>query len=84
MTDVPSVLLLSIALLIHLRGIQKQNVALVIAGAALLGLGVNLRETMAFYLPWLALAPFLLGWKVKRREAWICCLVAADFFHAGS
>ena len=68
MTDVPSVLLLTIALLIHLRGIQKQRVGLVIAGAALMGLGVNLRETMAFYLPWLALAPFLLGWKLKRRE----------------
>ena len=33
-----------------------------------MGLGVNLRETMAFYLPWLAFAPFLLGWKLKRRE----------------
>ncbi len=68
MTDVPSVLLLSTALLIHLRGIQKQKVAFVIVGAALMGLGVNLRETMAFYLPWLAFAPFLLGWKLKRRE----------------
>jgi 4-amino-4-deoxy-L-arabinose transferase-like glycosyltransferase len=68
MTDVPSVLLLSTALVIHLRGIQKQRAGLVIAGAALMGLGVNLRETMAFYLPWLALAPFLLGWKLKRRE----------------
>lgn len=68
MTDVPSVLLLAIALIIHLRGIQQHRVALVIVGAALLGLGVNLRETMAFYLPWLALAPFILGWKLKRRE----------------
>lgn len=68
MTDVPSVLLLAVALLIHLRGIQKEQIGLVLAGAALLGLGVNLRETMTFYLPWLALAPFLLGWKPKRRE----------------
>lgn len=68
MTDVPSVLLLSIALVIHLRGIQSQRVGLVIIAAALLGLGVNLRETMVFYLPWLALAPFLMGWKVRWRE----------------
>ena len=68
MTDVPSVLLLSIALVIHLRGIQSQRVGLVLIAAALLGLGVNLRETMVFYLPWLTLAPFLLGWKVRRRE----------------
>lgn len=68
MTDVPSVLLLAIALIIHLRGIYRRQVALIICGAALVGLGVNLRETMALYLPWLALAPFLLGWKVKRRE----------------
>lgn len=68
MTDVPSVLLLSTALIIHLRGIRKQQVGLVIAGAALVGLGVNLRETFAFYLPWLALAPFLMGWKLRRRE----------------
>jgi len=68
MTDVPSVLLLAIALTIHLRGIQQERASLVIAGAALLGLGVNLRETMAFYAPWLALAPFLLGWKLRKRE----------------
>ena len=68
MTDVPSVLLLASALVIHLRGIRKQNLGLVVTAAALLGLGVNLRETMAFYFPWLAFAPFLLGWKFKRRE----------------
>jgi 4-amino-4-deoxy-L-arabinose transferase-like glycosyltransferase len=68
MTDVPSVLLLATALIIHLRGIRQQRVGLVIAGAALCGLGVNLRETMAFYVPWLTLAPFVLGWKVRRRE----------------
>lgn len=68
MTDVPSVLLLAIALIIHLRGIQEHRFALVIAGAALMGLGANLRETVAFYAPWLALAPFILGWKLRRRE----------------
>lgn len=68
MTDVPSVLLLATALVIHLRGIRTQRYGLVLGAAALLGLGANLRETMIFYLPWLALAPFLLGWQLKRRN----------------
>jgi hypothetical protein len=33
-----------------------------------MGLGVNLRETVGFYAPWLVVAPFLLGWKFQRRE----------------
>ena len=68
MTDVPSALLLVVALLVHLRGIQKRNVWLVLAGAGLMGLGVNLRETVGLYLPWLVLAPFVCGWKFGRRE----------------
>lgn len=68
MTDVPSVLLMTTALIIHLRGVTQRRVALVIIGAALLGLGVNLRETVGFYAFWLILAPFLLGWKLQRRE----------------
>ena len=57
MTDVPSVLLLATALIIHMRGMQQKRFWLVLLGAGLLGLGVNLRETMAFYAPWLVLAP---------------------------
>ena len=68
MTDVPSVLLLVVALLIHLRGIRTKNVWFVLVGAALMGLGVNLRETVGFYLPWLMLAPFVCGWKLGKRE----------------
>ncbi|MCM3902743.1 MAG: glycosyltransferase family 39 protein, partial [Pyrinomonadaceae bacterium] len=68
MTDVPSVLLLAVALIIHLRGIQQRRTSLLVIAAALLGLGVNLRETMGFYAVWLALAPFALGWKLQRRE----------------
>ncbi|HUE81268.1 MAG TPA: glycosyltransferase family 39 protein [Pyrinomonadaceae bacterium] len=67
MTDVPSVLFLALALTIHLRGLQRQSWWLVLASAALLGLGVNLRETVAFYAPWLVLAPFVCGWKPSRR-----------------
>jgi len=68
MTDVPSVLLLAIALLIHLRGIRTQNFWFVLAGAALMGLGVNLRETVSLYIPWLMFAPFVCGWKLRKRE----------------
>ena len=68
MTDVPSVLLLTTALIIHFCGIQRKNLWLVLSGAALMGLGVNLRETIGFYAPWLVLAPFVGGWKLQRRE----------------
>jgi len=83
MTDVPSVLLLTLAIIIHLKGVTERRFWLVIAGAALLGLGVNLRETIGFYLPWLLLSPFVLGWKLKRREillvllSCLVCLVLA-------
>ena len=83
MTDVPSVLLLAIALIIHLRGIQHERASLVITGAALMGLGVNLRETMAFYAPWLALAPFLLGWKLRKRELSYVAISLAVFLVLG-
>jgi hypothetical protein len=68
MTDVPSVLILATALIIHLRGVQQKRFWLVLLGAALMGLGVNLRETIGFFAPWLVLAPFALGWKFQRRE----------------
>ncbi len=68
MTDVPSVLFLALALTVHLRGLQQRRLWLVLAGAALLGLGVNLRETVAFYAPWLVLAPFVCGWQRNKRE----------------
>jgi 4-amino-4-deoxy-L-arabinose transferase-like glycosyltransferase len=68
MTDVPSVLLLATALIIHLRGIRQRNFWLVLAGAGLMGLGLNLRETIGFYAPWLVVAPFVLGWKFERKE----------------
>jgi len=68
MTDVPSVLVLATALIIHIRGLQQRNFLLVLLGAGLLGLGVNLRETIGLYAPWLVLAPFVFGWKFGRRE----------------
>lgn len=79
MTDVPSVLLLSTALVLHYRGVQKDNVWLVLAGAALLGLGVNLRETIGFYAPWLVIAPFVCGWKIRRRQLLIVAISCVVF-----
>src|SRR6266576_3178892 len=67
MTDVPSVLFTATALVIHVRGLGQKRVWLILAGAAVLGLGVNLRETVGFYLPWLVIAPFLAGMKFERR-----------------
>jgi hypothetical protein len=75
MTDVPSVLLLATALIIHLRGVQQKRFWLVLAGAGLMGLGMNLRETIGFYAPWLVLAPFVFGWKFQRRE--VLCVVSS-------
>jgi hypothetical protein len=79
MTDVPSVLLLSVALLVHYRGVQQERVWLVIAGAALLGLGVNLRETMGFYAPWLVVSPFVCGWKFQRRQILVVAISGLVF-----
>jgi hypothetical protein len=68
MTDVPSVLVLTLALIVHIRGVQQKKLWMILVGAALMGLGVNLRETVGFYAPWLVLAPYVFGWKVGKRE----------------
>src|SRR5438105_854654 len=75
MTDVPALLLTTVALIIHLRGLRQRNIVLIMIGAALLGAGVNLRETVSFYAPWLIFAPFVCGWPVTRRTV---LLVAAS------
>lgn len=87
MTDVPSVLLVTIALILHLRGLRSRRMWMMLAGAALLGAGVNVRETAAFYAPWLMIAPFVCGWRLSKREiAWtllagaiFCVLAFAPF-----
>ena len=80
MTDVPSVLLLAVALLIHYRGLQKNRVWMVMLGAALLGLGMNLRETIGFYAPWLVVAPFVCGWRLQRRHVLLIAVSCLLFF----
>lgn len=83
MTDVPSVWLLAIALIIHLRGVQQDRPSLIMLGAAILGLGMNLRETFAFFAPWLVLAPLFLGRKVGRRELMWIALSCLTFLALG-
>ena len=67
MTDVPSIVVSAIAVLIYLRGATGRRAWLMLVGAAVLGLGVNLRETAGLYFPWIIIAPFVSGWKLDRR-----------------
>lgn len=80
MTEIPSILWLCVALVIHLRGLRQRKTWMVIAGALLLGAGVNLREGVALYGLWLALAPFACGWRFKPRELFLTALACALFF----
>jgi 4-amino-4-deoxy-L-arabinose transferase-like glycosyltransferase len=68
MTEIPSLFLVALALVVYLRGVRTARLWLMMAGAALLGAGVNVRETVAFYGLWLLLAPLACGWKLKRAE----------------
>lgn len=86
MTDIPALLLVAAALIIHLRGLRQRRLWLVLLGAALFGAGVNLRETVAFYGPWLVIAPFVCGWRVNRRGLLLValsCLVFLIFAISG-
>jgi hypothetical protein len=86
MTEIPSLLWLSLALIVHLRGVRQHKLWLMLVGAMLLGAGVNFRETIGFYAPWLVLAPFICGWRVGRRELLgiaLCCLVFLLFAFGG-
>jgi hypothetical protein len=80
MTEIPSLLLLGAALLVHLRGLQRKSAWLVLLGAGLLGLSVNLREATGLYGVWLAFAPFVCGWRFNRRELTIVALSCVLFF----
>jgi hypothetical protein len=79
MTDVPSVLILSTALIVHLRGVRQRKLWLVLLGAGLMGIGVNLRETIGFYMPWLIVAPFVFGWKFQKRDVLYVVAACAVF-----
>lgn len=68
MTEIPSLLLTALALLAYLRGVRARRLWLMLLGAVILGAGVNVRETVAFYALWLLAAPVACGWKLGRRE----------------
>lgn len=68
MTEIPSLLLLAVALVVYLRGVREKSLRLMLVGAVVLGAGVNVREPLAFYAPWLIAAPIACGWKWTRRE----------------
>jgi hypothetical protein len=80
MTEIPSLLLLSVALTIHLRGLRRRSAWLVILGAALLGAGNNVREVAALYGVWLVLAPFACGWRFARRDLTLVAVSCVVFF----
>jgi len=85
MTDVPALLLTAVALIVYLRGLKQKKVGMVVLGAALLGAGVNLRETVAFYGTWLVFAPFVCGWRPHRRALLLVLLSCVVFvIFAGS
>lgn len=82
MTEIPSLLLLASALTIHLRGLRRGRVWMILMGAALLGAGVNVRETLAFYAPWLVFAPFVCGPQKDKHKifrAVLACVVFSIF-----
>ncbi len=79
MTEIPSILLLTVGLALHLRGIQHRRWSLILVSAALLGLGVNVRESVALYGLWLALAPFIYRWKLDARTLVLTAAACALF-----
>ena len=79
MTEIPSLLLLAVALTVYLRGVKSKRVWMMMVGAALLGADVNVRETVGFYAPWLLFAPLACGWKIGRREVATVALAVLIF-----
>lgn len=80
MTEIPSLLLLGAALVVHLRGLRKRKLWLVFLGAAMLGTGNNVREVAAIYGVWLVTAPFATGWRFNRRDLLIVAATCVVFF----
>ncbi|MGH9915076.1 MAG: glycosyltransferase family 39 protein, partial [Pyrinomonadaceae bacterium] len=81
MTEIPGLLLLVAGLVVHLRGLRRRKTWLILTGAAMLGLNVNIREALGIYGLWLIIAPYFCGWRdwhLTRRDVLItaaACLV---------
>ncbi len=80
MTEIPSLLWLAVALLLHVRGLRRNRAWLVLAGAALLGLGTNVRETAALYGLWLVAGPLVYGRLWNQRDLLLTAAACALFF----
>jgi len=84
MTEIPSLLILALGLLVHFRGLKSRRTCLVIAGAVLLGACVNIREGALLFAPWLVFAPLVCGWRFDKRDIGItvaaCLLFLATAF----
>lgn len=82
MTEIPSLLLIAVALAFHFRGLKQRRAWLVLTGAFLLGACVNVREAAALYGPWLVIAPFVSGWRWTRRDIIVSAGACLIFFAA--
>ncbi len=80
MTEIPSVLLLTAGLALHLRGMEQRRWLCIFGSAALLGASVNVRESVALYGLWLVLAPFIYRWKLDARTLVLTGAACALFF----
>lgn len=80
MTEIPSVLLLCVALVLHLRGLRERRLWLVLVGAGLLGTGNNIREVAALYGVWVVLGPLACGWRITARNLCVTAAACAVFF----
>src|SRR2546421_5859006 len=67
MTEIPSLVLLTFGLALNLRGMQERRAGAVLLSAALLGLSVNVRESVALYGLWLVVAPLVYKWRLDAR-----------------
>ncbi|MDT4952587.1 MAG: Dolichyl-phosphate-mannose-protein mannosyltransferase [Acidobacteriota bacterium] len=79
MTEIPSLLWIAVALIIHLRGVRGRRIWQMLLGAALLGLSINIREAGLLYAPWLLIAPLVCGWKLRPREMLTMALACLIF-----
>ena len=67
MTEIPSLVLLTVGLALHLRGIAARHAWLILLSACVLGACVNVRESVAVYGLWLVCAPLVYRWKLDAR-----------------
>jgi 4-amino-4-deoxy-L-arabinose transferase-like glycosyltransferase len=79
MTEIPAILLLAIALTIHLRGLERARISSILIGAALLGLGANVREAALVYAPWLVFMPCAFGWRWRMKDLGVTALACLLF-----